>query len=117
MAALSTCDPGDIFQTIETLKRENIRCSVVSLSAELHVCKVITQETKGTYNVVVNQEHFREVLFLHTPPPPATSQKTEASLIRMGFPKHTAHEFPSLCVWYEVPFLHDSFTIHILGPL
>jgi len=50
--------------------------------------------------VPLNQEHFRELMYTHTPPPPTTT-KTEATLVRMGFPKRRTDEFPSLCVWYE----------------
>jgi len=47
MAALSTVDPGDIFSTINVLKGDQVRCSVVSLSAELYVCSMLAKATKG----------------------------------------------------------------------
>lgn len=49
MSSLTTCDPTDIFATIETLKKDGIRCSVVSLSAEIHVCRYLTEQTNGKY--------------------------------------------------------------------
>lgn len=96
--SLSTCDPGDIMATINRLKQENIRASVVALSAELHICKLLAHTTGGTHAVALHQEHFRELMYTHTAPPPTTT-KTEASLVRMGFPKRRTDEFPSLCVW------------------
>lgn len=45
--ALTTCDPGNIYETIENLKKENVRVSVVGLAAEVQICKVLCRETKG----------------------------------------------------------------------
>ena len=42
-AGLSTCDPGDIKETIQTAKQQRVRVSVVGLSAEVHICKMIAQ--------------------------------------------------------------------------
>lgn len=48
-SALSTCDPGDILETIQKCKVSKIRCSVIGLSAELYICKHLCQETGGMY--------------------------------------------------------------------
>lgn len=85
MGSLTTCDPGDILQTIETLKSEGIRVSFISLTAELHICKVMCQETGGIFTAVLDDCHFKDQLFQHTEPLPATS-KQEFSMIKMGFP-------------------------------
>lgn len=47
MSSLTTCDPTDILTTIETLKKDGIRCSMVSLSAEIRVCRYMTEQTNG----------------------------------------------------------------------
>ena len=47
MAATCTIDPSDIFQTIANIKLAHIRCSVISLGAEVFVAKKLTQETAG----------------------------------------------------------------------
>lgn len=49
MSSLTTCDPTDIFVTIENLKKDGIRCSMVSLSAEIHVCRYLTEQTSGEW--------------------------------------------------------------------
>ena len=85
MGSLTTCDPIDINQTIETLKQEGIRCSVISLSAEIHVCRYLTTQTNGTYGAVLDDSHYRDQLLSHVDPPPA-AQMQENSLIKMGFP-------------------------------
>jgi len=65
--------------------------------------------------VALNEEHFNELIFAHTPPPPAvTTAKLEASLVRMGFPLRRMNQssnskrvavadevHPSLCAWYD----------------
>eukprot|EP01119_Soliformovum_irregulare_P004101 TRINITY_DN15109_c0_g1_i1.p1 TRINITY_DN15109_c0_g1~~TRINITY_DN15109_c0_g1_i1.p1 ORF type:complete len:392 (-),score=96.84 TRINITY_DN15109_c0_g1_i1:22-1197(-) len=101
-SSLSTCDPGDIFATLESLKKENIQCSIVGIGAEVHVCKAVAQMTGGTYTVARNEEHLKQLIFAHSPPPPST-QKTQTSLIRMGFPKQRTDEHPSLCLCHSAP--------------
>lgn len=109
--SLTTCDPGDIYETIKTLNFHNIRCSIVGLAAELHICRKITKATNGSYNVVIDDTHFRELLFDHVSPPPATSS-TESSLIRMGFPYHQSKidGKPSMCMCHlDSKQAHDGF--------
>ncbi|KAK9744789.1 Ssl1-like [Popillia japonica] len=66
MGSLTTCDPSDINKTISMLKHEGVRCSVVGLAAEVHVCRQLANETGVD------------------PPPAAVC--LESSLIKMGFP-------------------------------
>lgn len=54
-SALSTCDPGDIMETIQKCKKSKIRCSVIGLSAEMFICKHLCQETGGSYSVAVDE--------------------------------------------------------------
>lgn len=54
-SALSTCDPGDIMESIQRCKKSKIRCSVIGLSAELFICKHICQETGGSYSVALDE--------------------------------------------------------------
>ncbi|KAG7277969.1 hypothetical protein CRUP_020285 [Coryphaenoides rupestris] len=87
-SSLTTCDPSNIYELIKSLKALKIRVSVIGLSAEVHVCTVLTRETEGTYHVCLDESHFKELLMFHVKPPPANAQ-SECSLIRMGFPQHT----------------------------
>lgn len=57
-SALSTCDPGDVLETIQKCKISKIRCSVVGLSAELYICKYLCQETGGSYSVALDEVSF-----------------------------------------------------------
>nr|XP_008538057.1 PREDICTED: general transcription factor IIH subunit 2 [Equus przewalskii] len=87
-SSLTTCDPSDIYGLIQTLKAAKIRVSVIGLSAEVRVCTVLARETGGTYHVILDESHYKELLTHHVSPPPASSN-SECSLIRMGFPQHT----------------------------
>ncbi|KAG4074566.1 hypothetical protein HA402_005631 [Bradysia odoriphaga] len=91
MGSLTTCDPGDINTTIETLKKEGVRCSVVSLSAEIRICRHLATETGGLYSAVLDDTHYRDQLLQHIDPPPA-AQTQENSLIKMGFPHSQCEE-------------------------
>ncbi|XP_065655520.1 general transcription factor IIH subunit 2 isoform X2 [Hydra vulgaris] len=95
--SLTTCDPGDIFTTINNLKNENIRCSVLGLSAEIKLCKTISSETNGIYNVILDEKHCNDLLLEHIRPP-AAKLNVEASLVRMGFPQHISNTYPALCL-------------------
>ncbi|KAI9105872.1 Ssl1-like-domain-containing protein [Phlyctochytrium arcticum] len=99
--SLTTCDPDDITITTSLLKSDAIRVSMVGLSAEVQVCKEICKVTHGTYHVVLNEMHYREVLFDHIPPPPLAQEKEAASVIRMGFPISRKYKHPTLCACHQ----------------
>lgn len=86
LAALSTCDPGDIAASIKAAKQHRVRVSVVGLAAEMYVCRRMTQQTGGTYSVAMNEGHLQELMLEHAVPPPAPPGSSAVSLVRMGFP-------------------------------
>lgn len=93
LGSLTTCDPGDIQVTIKGLKASGIRVSVIGLAAEVRICTTLCRLTGGTYNVVLDDRHFRDLLYQHVEPPPATvANCQEASLIKMGFPHQMMNE-------------------------
>ncbi|VDO75875.1 unnamed protein product [Onchocerca flexuosa] len=100
VASLSTCDPSSIFGTFELLKRYRIRCSVISLCAEVFVFKKLCSITSGRHNVVLDSTHFEVVLNEHTNPP-VSSRNAESSVVRMGFPAHESIDFPSFCLCHQ----------------
>lgn len=91
MGSLTTCDPGDILSTIHALKAESIRASFITLTAEIHICKVLCQETGGVFSAIMDDAHFKDQLFQHVEPPPA-AVKQEFALIKMGFPHEQLDE-------------------------
>ena len=62
MGSLTTCDPGDIHNTIQVCKSANVRCSVISLAAEVHVYKKLAKETDGVFSVILDDVHLRDLL-------------------------------------------------------
>ncbi|XP_057955750.1 general transcription factor IIH subunit 2 [Malania oleifera] len=96
-SALSTCDPGDIMESILRCKKSKIRCSIIGLSAEIFICKHLCQETGGSYSVALDESHFKELLLEYAPPPPAIAEFAIASLIKMGFPQRAAEGVISIC--------------------
>lgn len=93
--SLSTCDPGDIHATIDSLVTDKIRCSAVGMAAELHILRVLTKKTEGLYVIATDENHYRDSLSAHVVPPPTTSKQVSASLIRMGYPILRRLEMPS----------------------
>nr|CAG4646251.1 EOG090X05VA [Macrothrix elegans] len=88
LGGLTTCDPGDIRQTIKSLKENNIRVSIIGLAAEVRICRHIAKETGGEYNVLLDDHHLKELILNMIQPPPITGAM-EASLVKMGFPGGT----------------------------
>ncbi|KAF5730729.1 General transcription factor II H2 isoform 1 [Tripterygium wilfordii] len=96
-SALSTCDPGDIMETIQQCKQSKLRCSVIGLGAEMFICKHLCQETGGSYSVALDESHLKELIMEHAPPPPAIAEFAIANLIKMGFPQRAAEGSISIC--------------------
>ncbi|CAH2269283.1 jg15059 [Pararge aegeria aegeria] len=92
-ASLTTCDPSDITTTIQALKTDGIRCSVIGLAAEVRICKKLCQDTGGDYGVVLDDVHYRSLLLEQTSPP-ARARALDAGLVKMGFPYTPPAEQP-----------------------
>jgi len=90
MSALSTCDPGDVFASIGACKKARVRCSVIGMAAEMHICRSIADSTGGSYQISQNQSHLEELLMTFASPPPSLAQQTPSSLVNMGFPGRAA---------------------------
>ncbi|CAG8509681.1 14256_t:CDS:2 [Acaulospora colombiana] len=106
MGSLTSCDPGDIYDTIENLMADNICISIVGLAAEVQICKYMCKKTKGTYGVVLNEAHFKDLLFEIIPPPPVSVAKNDTELVMMGFPSSVNETSPSLCAWYDTACIY-----------
>jgi transcription initiation factor TFIIH subunit 2 len=86
LAALSSCDPGNILDSIKAAKSNKVRISVVGLAAEVHVCRVAATETGGSYEVATSEAHLEQIMVDQATPPPAAPGSSGVSLVRMGFP-------------------------------
>ncbi|GLT58867.1 hypothetical protein SLA2020_317280 [Shorea laevis] len=109
-SALSTCDPGDIMETVQKCKKSKIRCSVIGLAAEMFICKHLCQETGGMYSVALDEAHFKELILEHAPPPPAIAEFAIANLIKMGFPQRAAEGSISICSCHKEAKVGAGYT-------
>ena len=62
--SLTTTDPGDIFATIASLKRENIRCSFIGIGAEMHLLHRIAQVR--TLDIAYHTKIIMKHAFIHS---------------------------------------------------
>lgn len=109
-SALSTCDPGDIMESIQRCKKAKIRCSIVGLSAEIFICKHICQETGGSYSVALDEAHLKELVLEHAPPPPAIAEFAISNLIKMGFPQRAGEGVCSICSCHKEAKFGGGYT-------
>uniref|UniRef100_A0A183SIY4 ANK_REP_REGION domain-containing protein n=1 Tax=Schistocephalus solidus TaxID=70667 RepID=A0A183SIY4_SCHSO len=71
VGSLTTCDPGDIHQTIQSLIAQHIHCSVISLAVEVFIHKALAESTQGSMHVILDALHLKTVLQDFVPPPVA----------------------------------------------
>jgi transcription initiation factor TFIIH subunit 2 len=53
----------------------------------------------GSYGVILNEAHYKDLLFEAIPPPAVSSNKNTANLVTMGFPKRLMEDHATMCVW------------------
>lgn len=99
--ALSTCDPGHILtETLPRLTAANIRVSTFALSAELHICRKISEATGGAIGVCLEKSHMKDWLVEQCVPPPAIRKESReddgCEMVKMGFPTRSKSEIPTL---------------------
>ncbi|KAG6334245.1 hypothetical protein ID866_4836 [Astraeus odoratus] len=109
--SLTTCDPGNIHDTLDVCIKNKIRISIVALAAEMKICRELCEKTGGQFGVAMNEGHFKDLLF-ELVPPPAQRAATRAAgsgvgnppadLMMMGFPTRLPDTSPpSLCVCHS----------------
>ncbi|KAJ2158579.1 hypothetical protein GGF46_003671 [Coemansia sp. RSA 552] len=98
--SLTTCDPGDIEQTLTALKHAEVRVSMVHLAAEVYVFKKICRQTQGGFAVASDADDMKDALFESVPPPPVPTERATMDMVLMGFPlktRSTAVPLPCVC--------------------
>eukprot|EP00871_Galdieria_phlegrea_P000065 jgi/Galph1/1059/GphlegSOOS_G5764.1 len=96
--SLSSCDPGDIHETIDKVRQQKIRCSVVGTAAELYILRYLCSKTGGTYYVSMNENHLQALLLEFTTPPASFEDNSEVTLVQMGFPVLKTLKEPKPCL-------------------
>ncbi|KDR75825.1 hypothetical protein GALMADRAFT_226473 [Galerina marginata CBS 339.88] len=109
--SLTTCDPGNIHDTLDSCVKNKIRISVVAIAAEMKICRDLCDKTGGQFGVAMNEGHFKDLLFELIPPPAqraisraagAGATNPAADLMMMGFPTRLPDASPpSLCVCHS----------------
>ncbi|KIK67342.1 hypothetical protein GYMLUDRAFT_155763 [Collybiopsis luxurians FD-317 M1] len=115
--SLTTCDPGNIHDTLDECVKNKIRISIVALAAEMKICRDLCDKTGGQFGVAMNEGHFKDLLFELVPPPAlraisrtaltgtggaSTTTNQAADLMMMGFPTRLPDTSPpSLCACHS----------------
>ncbi|KIM69242.1 hypothetical protein SCLCIDRAFT_104188, partial [Scleroderma citrinum Foug A] len=108
--SLTTCDPGNIHETMEVCIKNRIRISIIALAAEMKICRELCEKSGGQFGVAMNEGHFKDLLFELVPPPAQRSTvrtggpsgNPPADLMMMGFPTRLPDTSPpSLCVCHS----------------
>ncbi|TPX32824.1 hypothetical protein SmJEL517_g04168 [Synchytrium microbalum] len=103
LGSLSTVDPGSVFDTVDALVTDKIRVSIIGLSAEVQICKEICKRTGGAYNVVMDDQNYKELVLKNVPPPVLTTENSPANMVEMGFPKSFLAPQAVLCSCHPRP--------------
>jgi len=77
-----------------------VRCSVIALAAEVRIYKLLSKETGGTFNVILDDTHLQDLMNSHVEPPPVVG-KYESSLIKMGFPQRNEGDQAGMCICHS----------------
>ena len=97
VGSLTSCDPGDIFQKIDELKKNLVAVSIIGFQAEVYIYRAICEATLGKYIVAISEDIFHDAIMSHSPPPP--TKLIEPALVPMGFPQRKKDSHWSFCVW------------------
>ena len=61
-----------IHQILADLVQAKVRCSIISLSGEIKICRQLCERTGGRFGVAMDEDHLRELLWESIPPPAQT---------------------------------------------
>ena len=89
-SSLCTNDAKHINASIEGLRDNHVRCSVVGMGGEMHVLRRLADETGGTYHVALDSNHLKDLIISQKEPPPLVEKNClskEAHRFMVGFPK------------------------------
>jgi len=93
ISSLSTCDPGNINESVRKVKKMKARTNVICVAAETRVFKKLTEETKGKFSVSLDQSHLMKLILECTPPPALLVETAKPALVEMGFPRREPRKF------------------------
>jgi hypothetical protein len=77
--------------------------SIISLSAEMYVCRRITEETKGTYRISLDAKHLQDLLMAQISPPPMVNAEVSSAslLINLAYNHFSRLGKESTVIWSD----------------
>ncbi|MES1915987.1 MAG: hypothetical protein MHM6MM_007854 [Cercozoa sp. M6MM] len=92
----------DIQAVLKRLQDNKIRTSFISLSAELHICKRISQLTNGQHGVAQGPSHAKRLIMQHIyPPATSEAEAMKRDWVKFGFASRKLLSAPSLCACHN----------------
>ena len=118
--SILSSDPGDIHTTISALVASHISVKIIGLAAQVAICLTLATRTNPsispsqTYNVALNETHYRDLLMRATTPPTmphsaVEDSRVKSSLLMMGFPSRIVDPDPTLCACHSRPMRGGYF--------
>mmetsp|Transcript_6890 Transcript_6890/g.6042 ORF Transcript_6890/g.6042 Transcript_6890/m.6042 type:complete len:152 (+) Transcript_6890:408-863(+) len=103
-SSMITCDPSNIFDTVNLLKENGVRVSIVSLSAAVFILQKLCTETSGEFSVAKDTAHYEELLQRSLLPKVSLTaiEDRDVLLVKMGFPKKTITRSPVFCSCHKL---------------
>ena len=100
-------------ETIPRMQAANVRVSSFALSAELHVCRKLAEETIGVMGVCLDKGHFRDwLLGGQCTPPPAIPHSLGSGgsggckMVHVGFPTRPSGDVPAIPILARTAFVY-----------
>jgi len=92
--SLSSCDPGNVWKSIEDTATKSIKVSVISLCAEVFLMKEATRRTQGKIFVVSDESELEEEWAQVS----VSGKPVQFhSLVSMAFPRYSPDQSPCGC--------------------
>jgi transcription initiation factor TFIIH subunit 2 len=87
-SALSTVDPGDVYQEMAKAAAAQVQVSVLHLNAQIYVLSQLTLRCQGRYTVMVDPAHFDTLLQSYIRPPlDQRAPQHPVALVPSAFPR------------------------------
>ena len=77
MNSLTTCDSGDLRETLDYMGENGVKINVIHLGAQVEICKTVAKTTGGRLVVPNNELEFEEALIKMSKPPPKIDNKSK----------------------------------------
>lgn len=91
-SAISTQDPGDLYEVIGRLQTYKIQTSILNLSVKNYIGEQITKFTGGEFRLSKDPNHFKTLLMIYIQPKSLIRDGIVHEMIKIGFPEKKANK-------------------------